>query len=126
MVLKKSYIVSNFTELKNFIEVRKINHSETIIYLKNYLVKGFKTDWLFNTIEQIKFSNKKHKIRIFVNSGYDYGLCIMLIKNKVDYIKLNSNINVLKKIEYIARKNKVLLNPKFNIVEIPKYNFKNI
>ncbi len=121
MALKKSFAFSNVTELKKFIEVRKSSHRETIIYFKNYLVKGFEIDWLINTIEQIKRNNEKHKVKFFIDSGYDYGLCIMLIKNKVNYIKLKSNRNILKKIKNIASKNKVLLNPKFNIVEIPKF-----
>ena len=44
--------------------------------------------------------------------------------NKIEYIKLRGNIDILTKIKNIANKNRVLLNPSFNIVDCR--NRKNI
>ena len=43
---------------------------------------------------------------------------------RIDYLKLKANSNVLLKIENITKKNRVLLNPSFNIVDCR--NRKNI
>ena len=43
---------------------------------------------------------------------------------KIDFIKVNTNSIIFKKINNIAKKNKVLLNPSFHIVDLS--NIKNI
>ena len=47
-----------------------------------------------------------------------------MVTKKIEYIKLKGNSNILKKIKDIADKNRVLLNPPFNIVDCR--NIKNI
>ena len=44
----------------------------------------------------------------------------MVIKKGFDYVKLKTNPNTLKKITQIARKNKVVLNPNFDVVDLSK------
>ena len=70
-----------------------------------------------------------HKIKFYIDSRKDYGLSIQIFKENIDYLKIKSNNEIIKKIRQIAKKNKVLLNPDFNIVEvskIKKYNNKNM
>ena len=50
-----------------------------------------------------------------------------MLRENIDYLKLKSNIVVLKKINQIAKKNKVLLNPDFDVVDLTKLkNYKQL
>ena len=44
-------------------------------------------------------------------------LVYVWLQKKIDFIKLRGNLTVLKKVKNITKKNTVLLNPSFNIVE---------
>ena len=61
---------------------------------------------------------------MFVDCGYDSSLSIRMVSKKIDFIKLRGNLVILKKVKDIANKNRVLLNPSFNIVDCR--NLKNI
>ena len=50
----------------------------------------------------------------------DYGLSILIMRENIDYLKIKTNKEILKKINQIAKKNKVVLNPNFNVVDISK------
>ena len=54
------------------------------------------------------------------NLALNYGLCILLIEEKINYLKIKTNNIIFKKISQMANKNKVLLNPKFDIVHLTK------
>ena len=88
------------------------------------MIKGFGVEWLKSLINYIEKKYKNHNIKFFVDSGYNQGLSVLLIQENIDYIKLKNNIIVLNKINQIAKKNKVLLNPNFNVVDLTK--IKNI
>ena len=66
----------------------------------------------------------KGSFRLFVDCGFDKSMSIQLATEKIDFIKLKGNSTILKKIKNIADKNRVLLNPSFNIVDCR--NIKNI
>ena len=83
-----------------------------IFYIKNYLIKGFGVDWLIN-------------FKIYVDAGFDSGLCIKLVQNNFNYIKIKSNVLIINKLKQIAKKNKVLLNPRFRVVDIKKFKITN-
>ncbi len=124
MANKSCFELSTFKEIDKLVNTRKLSNEETIIFVKNFIIKGFGVDWLKAIKKLIKNKHNNHKINFYVDSGYDYGLSIMLIRNNVKYIKLKSNKTIIKKINQIAKKNKVLLNPTFDIVKASKY--KNI
>ena len=81
------------------------------------MLKGFGSEFIifFRDLLIKKFSNSNFKI--YVDCGFDNGLSIDMAAKKIDYIKLRGNSIILKKINKIATKNKVLLNPSFNIVD---------
>ena len=68
----------------------------------------------------VKKNYHNHRIKFYIDSGNDYGLSIQIFKENIDYLKIKSNNEIIKKIRQIAKKNKVLLNPDFNIVEVSK------
>jgi len=65
-----------------------------------------------------RFTSKNYKI--YVDSKKNYGLFIDLVENQVSYIKVNANNETLKRLKQIAKLNKVLINPKFSIVDLSK------
>ena len=66
----------------------------------------------------------KSSFKLFIDCGSDQSLAINMANEKIDYLKLKSNSIILSKIKNIAFKNRVLLNPSFNIVDCR--NRKNI
>ena len=88
------------------------------------MINGLGTDWvkeLNNLLEQ-KFSRKKFKV--FVDCKKNYGLFINLVEQKIDYLKVDAEKETFKRLNQIAKKNKVSLNPKFNVLDFSK--IKNI
>ena len=88
------------------------------------MINGLGTDWvkeLNNLLEQ-KFSRKKFKV--FVDCKKNYALFINLVEQKIDYLKVDAKREIYKKLNQIAKKNKVLINPKFSVLDFSK--IKNI
>ena len=124
MPKKICFAVSTLTQIESLIEFRKSKFKTSIILIKYFLITGFGVEWLRSLINSINKKYKTHNIKFFVDSGYDQGLSILLTHENIDYIKLKNNKIVLSKISQIAKKNKVLLNPTFDVVDLTK--IKNI
>ena len=88
------------------------------------MVNGFGPDWLkeFNNLLEKKFSKKKFKL--FADCKKNYALFINLVEQKIDYLKIDAKKETYKKLNQIAKKNKVLINPKFSVLDFSK--IKNI
>ena len=88
------------------------------------MINGFGPDWIkeFKNLLEKKFSKKKFKL--FVDCKKNYGLFINLVEQKIDYLKIDAKKETYKRLNQIAKKNKVLLNPSFPIVDLS--NIKNI
>ena len=88
------------------------------------MVNGFGSDWIkeFNNLLEKRFSKKKFKL--FVDCKKNYGLFINLVEQKIDYLKINAKKETYKRLNQIAKKNKVSLNPKFSVLDFSK--IKNI
>jgi len=95
-----------------------------VLHFKHYIVRGFGSDFILNfqKILKSKFGNSSFKI--FVDCGFDTSLSIKMATKKIDFIKLRGSLVILQKVKNIADKNRVLLNPSFNIVDCR--NLKNI
>lgn len=124
MAKKKCFSIATYNQVEHLITARHKKNNSTIIHIKNHLIKGFGIEWLKTMQRLIKKINKNHNITYYVDSGYDYGLSILLIRENIKYIKLKANKIILKKIDNICKKNKVLLNPDFNIVDNTNKYFK--
>ncbi len=119
MSKKLCFSVSTYAQLEYLINSRNRFEKKTIVYIKNYLIKGFGIEWL-KCLKLIgEKINKNHKIVFYVDCGYDYSLVMLLIREKIEYIRLKADKNILIKINNICTRNKVLLNPDFNIVKLP-------
>ncbi len=120
MVKKICFSINTYIQFEELIKVRNNKKKSLIIFIKNYLVKGFGLDWLRCLIELIKKNYSGQNIKFYVDAGNDHGLSILILRENIDYLKLKSNEVILDKINQIAKKNKVLLNPDFDVVDLSK------
>ena len=119
-----AFTINTLEQAEDIIAAAKIFKISPIIHFKNYISIGFGSEFI-TTVRDILFSKfGKLSVKIFVDCGSDNALSIKMATEKIDYIKLRGNSVILKKIKSIAKKNKVLLNPSFNIVDCR--NTKNI
>ena len=88
------------------------------------MINGFGSDWLkeFNILLEKRFSKKTFKM--YVDCKKNYGLFINLVEQKIDYLKVDAKKETYIKLNQIAKKNKVLINPKFSVLDFSK--IKNI
>tara|TARA_B100001287_G_C22632450_1_gene505878 strand:+ start:478 stop:867 length:390 start_codon:yes stop_codon:yes gene_type:complete len=124
VVKRYCFSISNYFQFEKIIKLKKNKNRTIVVYIKNYLIKGFGINWLITLIKKIKNNYSKYNIKFYVDAKNDHGLSILIMREEIDYIKLKSNKVILNKINQIAKKNKVLLNPNFDVVETS--NLKNI
>ncbi len=120
MLNKNCFSINTYLELEKLIRVKKNNKNKLIIHIKNYLIRGFGIEWLNTLIELVSKNYPKNNIKFYVDAGDDQGLSILILREKIHYLKLRSNKTILNKINQIAKKNKVLLNPDFNVIDLSK------
>ena len=120
MLKKHCFAINTYEQFEKLIKYKKNKKKILVIYIKNYLIKGLGINWLKALIKLIKKNYSEYNIKFYIDAGYDYGLSILLIGENIDYLKLKSSKVVLIKINQIAKKNKVLLNPNFDVVEVSK------
>ena len=116
---KKNFVftIDTLLQAEQIISESKYHKIKPILHFKNHLIKGFGVDFII-TFQNILFSKfGKSSFQFYIDCGYDYGLSINLALKKIDYIKLKGNSIILSKIKNITKKNKVSLNPSFNIVD---------
>ena len=84
------------------------------------MINGFGSDWMkeFKNLLEQQFSKKKFKL--FVDCKKNYALFINLVEQKIDYLKVDAKKETYKKLNQIAKKNKVLINPKFSVLDFSK------
>ena len=119
-----AFTVNTLEEAESVILVSKTFKIIPILHFKKYLLLGFGADFIliFRNILISKFG--KLNFRLFVDCGFDQSLAIKMANEKINYLKLKNNSIILSKINNIAYKNRVLLNPSFTIVDCR--NRKNI
>ena len=114
------YEINSYDQFITIIKEKKDKRKILIIYIKNYLIKGLGISWLRTLIKLINTKYKSYNIKFYIDSGNDHGLSILIMKENIHYLKIKSNKIIFEKIKQIAKKNKVLLNPNFNIVSTQK------
>ena len=108
-------------EILSICQIKKIM---PIFFVKFYLINRFGPDWIveFRNLLLKKFNNNKFKL--FIDCKKNYGLFINLVQQKIDYLKIEGDKKTLIRLDQIAQKNKISLNPKFDIIDLTK--IKNI
>ena len=127
MLNKRCFSISTYSQFEKLIHLKKNKRKILVIFIKYNLINGFGIDWLNAFIKLIKKNYSDQNIKFYVDSGNNYGLSILISRENIQYLKLKSNKTILEKINQIAKKNKVLLNPNFNVVEVSKIkNYRNL
>ena len=118
------FAVNTLKQAEETIQEANKNNTKPIIFIKYYIVKGFGIDWIKTLQLLLASSFPQNSFELYVDANTDYGLSIELISIKINYIKLRCNHKIIKKINQIAKKNRVLLNPSFHIIDLS--NIKDI
>jgi len=118
------FTINTLEEAERVILGNKTYKIKPILHLKKYFLLGFGAEFIltFQNVLISKFG--KLNFELFVDCGSDQSLAINMANKKINYLKLKTNSIILSKINSIAYKNRVLLNPAFNIVDCR--NRKNI
>ena len=112
-----AFTINTLSEAENVIKEAKNYKIVPTLHFKNYILRGFGTNFIITFRNSLIKRFGLSSFKIFVDCGFDYSLSIKMITKEIDYIKLRGGAIILKKIKNIANKNKVLLNPSFNIVD---------
>ncbi len=119
-----AFTINTLDEAESIILRSKIYKIKPILHFKKYFLLGFGTEFVLTFREILISKFGKSNFKLFVDCGFDQSLAIKMANKKINYLKLKSNSIILSKINNIAYKNRVLLNPSFNIVDCR--NRKNI
>ena len=119
-----AFTINTLEEAESIILGSKIYKIKPILHLKKYFLLGFGIEFILTFREMLISKFGKSNFKLFVDCGSDQSLAIKMANEKIDYLKLKCNSIILSKIKNIAFKNRVLLNPSFNIVDCR--NRKNI
>ena len=118
------FTINTLEEAEKIILVSKTVKIKPILHLKKYFLLGFGSEFILTFREILISKFGKSSFKLFVDCGFDQSLAINMASKKINYLKLKNNSIILSKINNIANKNRVLLNPSFNIVDCR--NRKNI
>ena len=119
-----AFTINTLEEAESVILVSKSFKIKPILYFKKYFLLGFGAEFILTFRKILITRFRKSNFKLFVDCGSDQSVAIKMANEKIDYLKLKSNSIILSKIKNIAFKNRVLLNPSFNIVDCR--NRKNI
>jgi hypothetical protein len=119
-----AFTINTLEEAESVILGCKPYNIKPILYFKKYFLLGFGAEFILTFQAMLISKFGKSNFKFFVDCGSDQSLAIKMANKKIEYLKLKKNSIILSKINNIAFKNKVLLNPSFNIVDCR--NRKNI
>ena len=108
-------------EILNILDNSKIT---PIFHFKHSLVSKLSSEWLFELIQMLEKKFGYNRFQTFVEVKRDYGLFINLVEKKIKYLEVKGDKEILIKLNNIDKTNKVLINPKFSIIDLR--NSKNI
>ena len=114
------FSINSFNQTSEIVSICKDKNIVPILFIKYFLINGFGIHWLeeLKRLLLTRFTSKNYKI--YVDSKENYGLFIDLVENQVNYVKVSADTETLKRLKQIAKLNKVLINPKFSVVDLSK------
>ena len=112
-----AFTINTISQAEVIILEAKMYKIKPVLHFKDYILEGFGPDFIltFQKILKSKFGNSSFEF--FIDCGFDSGLTIKMATKKIEFLKLRGSVAVLKKVKNITKKNRVLLNPSFNIVD---------
>ena len=116
----KCFSVSSLKQSLRIFKICKIKDINPIFFIDFYIIDRFGIDWLIEYRSLLKEQLKKNQFKIYVNCNKNYGLFISLVKHNFDYLKIKGDKETLFRLKDIANKNKITVNPKFDMIESEK------
>ena len=116
----KCFSVSSLKQSLRIFKICKIKDINPIFFIDFYIIDRFGIDWLIEYRSLLKEQIKKNQFKIYVNCNKNYGLFISLVKHNFDYLKIKGDKETLFRLKDIANKNKITVNPKFNMIDSEK------
>ena len=86
------------------------------MFINYKLINDLGIEWLNSLHNMLNQEKKLKKFKLYVDVRKNYGMFIILVEKKIDYIKVETSNKNIKKIKEIAKLNKVLINPCFSVV----------
>ena len=115
----KNYCFSftNYNETAEIIKTCNNKNIKPVLFINNKLITDLGIEWL-NSLDVMLNTQKKLKnYKLYVDVKKNYGLFISLVEKGIDYIKVETSKENIRKIKEIAKLNKVLINPQFSVVD---------
>ena len=120
---KICFSINSYEQAIELIEITK-KKIIPIIYIKYFIISGLGPNWIKELVFLLKKNFSKKNFKICIDCNNNYALFIELAEQGIDYLQVNASTATLNKLNQIAKKNKVLLNPKVSIVDLT--NVKNL
>ena len=114
----KNYCFSftNYNETAEIIKTCNNKNIKPVLFINNKLITDLGIEWL-NSLDVMLNTQKKLKnYKLYVDVKKNYGLFISLVEKGIDYIKIETSKENISKVKEIAKLNKVLINPRFSVV----------
>ena len=119
-----AFTINTLEEAESVILGSKNYKIKPVLHFKKYFLLGFGPEFILTFRDMLISKFGKSNFKLFVDCGFNQSLAIRMANEKINFLKLKNNSLILSKINNIANKNRVLLNPSFNIVDCR--NIKNI
>ena len=119
-----AFTINTLEEAESVILGSKNYKIKPVLHFKKYFLLGFGPEFILTFRDMLISKFGKSNFKLFVDCGFNQSLAIRMANEKINFLKLKNNSLILSKINNIANKNRVLLNPSFNIVDFR--NRKNI
>ena len=116
--------INSYHQAVSILQIFKKEKKKPIFYIKFYLIQNLGIDWLIELKNMLSEEFGQGNFMFFIDIKKNYGLCINLIEEKFNFIKVIGDESSIKRLNEIAKLNKVLINPDFSVVDIS--NTKNI
>ena len=119
-----AFTINTLEEAESVILGSKNYKIKPVLHFKKYFLLGFGPEFILTFRDMLISKFGKSNFKLFVDCGFNQSLAIRMANEKINFLKLKNNSLILSKINNIANKNRVLLNPSFNIIDCR--NRKNI
>ena len=118
MILKiYCFSFTNYNHTAEIIKNCNNTNLKPVLFINNKLISGLGVDWLNSLRTMLNTQKKLKNFKLYVDVKKNYGLFISLVEKRIDYIKIETSKENINKIKEIAKLNKVLINPRFSVVD---------
>ena len=117
---KYCFSINSYQQSLQILNIYKNSKIIPIFYFKYNLINKLSVNWLLELICMLENQFGSKKFKTYVEVKKNYGLFINLVEEKIDYLEVKSEDEMLTNLKSIAQVNKVLINPNFSILDLTK------